>query len=678
MTSRRKAAWHKTVDSDDIACLTLDVPKSQTNTLTAAVITELATQLEILADKPPTGLVVRSAKENGFLAGADINSFAEQNSVEETFDAIRQVQDVFTQLEALPCPTVALIHGFCLGGGLELALACDYRVADDATNTRIGLPEVKLGIHPGYGGSVRLTELIGVIPAMNVMLAGRTLSARAAKKVAIVDRIAPKRQLGRVVRDLIMSSPSKHAKAKLQQLAGVKLLRPLVAFVLRWQTKKQANPEHYPAPFALIDLWQHQADDRQDYFAAEALSVARLIQTDTAQNLVRLFLLQDRLKAFGKQSDFKAKHVHVIGAGIMGGDIAAWCAVQGLQVTLQDQSATRIAPAIKRAHLLFKRRLKVPYLIQAAMDRLTPDLPGNGVAKADVVIEAIFENLEAKQALFKTIEPQLRTEAILATNTSSIPLESLAECLTKPKRLVGLHFFNPVAQMQLVEIVHATNTLKKWQKHAAAFVRQIGRLPLPVKSSPGFLVNRILMPYLLEAVLMEKEGIPIMAIDKVATDFGMPMGPIELADAVGLDICLSVATILAPSLGLSVPDSLEKRVSQDQLGRKRGRGFYRYDKQSKRITKSLPTAYEDNEMIRQRLTLRLINECVACLDEGIVDDAELLDAGMVFGTGFAPFRGGPMHYLQQQGAETLAKQLERLSTVIGSQFKPGSGWEDLS
>jgi len=677
MTRRQKSAWHKQLDSDGIVWLTLDVPNSQTNTLTAAVIEALAAEVELLLAKEPKGLVLRSAKANGFLAGADINSFAEQESVDETYAAIKQVQELFTRLESLTCPSVAMIHGFCLGGGLELALACDYRVAEDATSTRIGLPEVKLGIHPGYGGSVRLVELIGVLPAMGIMLTGRNLSARAAKKIAVVDRIAPTRQIERAVRDLILTAPAKQQPALLQRLLEKSLIRPLVALVLRYKTKQQAKQHHYPAPFALIDLWQQQASDRQQHFAAEALSVAKLIQTETAQNLVRLFLLQDRLKAFGKQAKFEAQRVHVIGAGIMGGDIAAWCALQGMQVSLQDQSAAQIAPAIKRAHSLFKRRLKLPHLVQAAMDRLSPDITGSGVARADVVIEAIFENLEAKQALFKSIEPQLRADAVLASNTSSIPLELLAECLKQPKRLVGLHFFNPVARMQLVEIVYGKTTLKKWQKQAAAFVRQIGRLPLPVKSSPGFLVNRILMPYVLEAVKMEQEGIPILAIDKAATDFGMPMGPIELADAVGLDICLSVANILAPSLNLEVPDSLQRLISQGHLGRKTGQGFYQYDKKNKRISKQLATEYDNRDLLSQRLTLRLINECIACLDEAVVEDKELLDAGMVFGTGFAPFRGGPMHYTQQQGAQTLKQQLEDLAAVFGSQFKPNSGWEGL-
>lgn len=677
-THTESLMWHKTIDSAGIVWLTLDVLGSQTNTLTSDVLLGFSNEIDILSENSPQGLVIRSAKKNGFIAGADINTFAEMQTVDETFYSIRQAQDLFTRLENLSCPTVALIHGFCLGGGLELSLACDYRLAEDDPNTRIGLPEVKLGIHPGYGGSVRLIELIGALPAMNVMLTGRTLSSRAAQKMAIVDRIAPARHLQRVARELILNAPKKQQPSRLQQLASSKLLRPLVATIIRRQTKKQANSEHYPAPFALIDLWRNQPSNRQDYFSAEALSVATLIGSDTAQNLVRLFLLQDRLKGFGKQSDFRAQHVHVVGAGVMGGDIAAWCALSGLHVTLQDQSAERIAPAIVRAHTLFKRRLKVPYLVQAAMDRLSPDVSGDGVKKADIVIEAIFENLEAKQALFRTIEPQLRPETLLATNTSSIPLESLAKCLEQPKRLVGLHFFNPVAKMQLVEIVYGKTTLKKWQKQAAAFTRQIGRLPLRVKSSPGFLVNRILMPYLLEAIQMESEGIPIIAIDKAATDFGMPMGPIELADSVGLDICMSVADMLAPTLDITLPDSLSRFISQGHLGRKSGQGFYRYDHHNKRITKSLPTEYSDNELIRQRLILRLINECVACLDEGIVEDADLLDAGMVFGTGFAPFRGGPMRYLQQQGIDTLTRQLDQLSSVIGPQFKPNSGWEVLS
>ena len=674
----RVANWDKTIDSDDIIWLTLDVPNTKTNTLTSKVLLDFSTEIDTLSDNPPKGIVIRSAKKNGFIAGADINTFAKQHSVDDTFYAIRQVQDLFARLEKLPCPTVTMLHGFCLGGGLELSLACDYRLAEDAPSTRIGLPEVKLGIHPGYGGSVRLIELLGVLPAMKMMLTGRTLSAQTAQKIGVVDRIAPARHLQRIARELILNPPEKRAAPRLQRLMSSSFLRSLVAIIIRSQTKKQVNPKHYPAPFSLINLWQKQPSNRQDYFAAEALSVAKLIHTDTAKNLIRLFLLQDRLKKFSKQSNFHSQHVHVVGAGVMGGDIAAWCALRGLRVTLQDQSASLIAPAIARAHVLFKTQLKIPYLVQAAMDRLMADVNGAGVSKADVVIEAIFENMEAKQALFKIIEPQLRPDALLATNTSSIPIEQLAECLVQPKRLVGLHFFNPVAKMQLVEIVKGKKTLKKWIHQASAFTRQIGRLPLPVKSSPGFLVNRILMPYLLEAFQMASEGISILAIDKAATDFGMPMGPIELADTVGLDVCLSVANMLTPLLGTSLPASLESMVRCGHLGRKSGQGFYQYDSHDKRITKTSQTDYSDNELIRKRLILRLLNECVACLHESIVEDADLLDAGMVFGTGFAPFRGGPMQYLQQQVNDTVYQQLQQLTTSVGPQFKPSLGWESLS
>jgi 3-hydroxyacyl-CoA dehydrogenase/enoyl-CoA hydratase/3-hydroxybutyryl-CoA epimerase len=671
------AIWKKSVDDDNLVCLSLDMPNSQTNILTQAVIDALSVELDQLLSPPPRGVIIRSEKQNGFIAGADINTFAEQYDIEETFSTIKQVQAVFNRLAALPCPTVALIHGFCLGGGLELALACQYRIADNAPTTRIGLPEVKLGIHPGYGGSVRLIDLIGVIPAMIMMLSGRILSAHAAKKLSVIDASVPTRQLFNTARRFLLDPPPRQTPPLHQRLLSRRLLRPAVGYLLRRKTAQKVLQKHYPAPFALIECWQKRPADRQAYFAAEASSVATLIQTAQAQNLVRLFLLQDRLKVFGKQSDFKARHVHVIGAGTMGGDIAAWCALRGLNVTLQDQSAERIVPALIRAHTLFQRHLKTPYLIQAAMDRLMPDLTGTGLAKADVVIEAIFEDLAAKQALFATIEPQLQPHALLASNTSSIPLDKIAEHLQQPERLVGLHFFNPVAKMQLIEIVEATTTDAQWSQHATAFARQIGRLPLPVKSAPGFLINRLLMPYLLEAILMVEEGLPATVIDQVAVDFGMPIGPIALADQVGLDICLSVAQVLGPSLGFSVPTSLEQAISGGHLGRKSGQGFYHYTQKGnkKEVSDHDTTQDVDKNLIQQRLILRLLNECISCLADHIVEDSDLLDAGMVFATGFAPFHGGPMRYLQQEGAASLYEQLTQLQSTFGNRFSPHSKWE---
>ncbi len=384
-------------------------------------------------------------------------------------------------------------------------------------------------------------------------------------------------------------------------------------------------------------------------------------------------MLQDRLKSFGHDCDFKPHHIHVIGAGVMGGDIAAWCAFQGLTVTLQDRDPKFIAPALKRAFSLFKKRLKVPWRVQEAMDRLIPDHKGLGISKADVVIEAIIEDVEVKHILFRKIEPKLKKETILATNTSSIALNKLMNGLENPGRLVGIHFFNPVAMMQLVEIVQADNTDKTVCQKAAAFCRQIDRLPVPVTSSPGFLVNRILMPYLMEAVILLQEGNPAQVIDKAAISFGMPMGPIELADSVGLDICLSVADILSKSLDMQVPDNLRVVVEHGKFGRKSGQGFYQY-KKGKPVFKNERMENYDIEEITDRLILQMLNEAIACLHENVVQDSDLVDAGMIFGTGFAPFRGGPMHYIEDRGKQAIHNRLKVLHEKYGNRFTPHDGW----
>ena len=354
----------------------------------------------------------------------------------------------------------------------------------------------------------------------------------------------------------------------------------------------------------------------------------------------------------------------------------SWCALRGLRVSLQDQSPERIAPAIKRAHALFARQLKQPRLVQAAMDRLMPDTAGTGVRRADVVIEAIFENAEAKQSLFRTLEPVMKSGALLATNTSSIPLEVLSDALEHPERLVGLHFFNPVAKMQLIEIVSGANTDPQVAADATRFARQIDRLPLPVKSSPGFLVNRILMPYLIEAVIAESEGVRAELIDRAALEFGMPMGPIELADTVGLDICLSVAEILSKGMNISVPDRLRQLVEEKRLGRKTGRGFYVY-KKGKPVKARMDKGLFVSPDLADRLVYAMLNESVACLREQVVESNEHLDAGIIFGTGFAPFRGGPMHYIRERGTSTVKERLEQLARDHGDRFKPDAGWQQL-
>ena len=664
-------------DSDNIVWLHFDKADGATNVLNAEVFAQLDQHLQNIAAQCPRGLVILSDKANGFIAGADITAFTKVTSRKQALEFLRMGQDVFNRLEALPFPTVALIHGFCLGGGTELSLACRYRVSRDDPGTRLGLPEVKLGIHPGWGGSARMVPLLGGLKAMDLILSGRSIDGRTGKRMGLVDMVVPERHLQDAARKLVFDAPQPHQPAWYDRLSNNVLVRPLLARVFAKQVAKRASKQHYPSPYAMIDIWRKHATDKTAMLTAEAESLAELITGITAQNLVRVFFLQEQLKSLGKDKSWTPKYVHVIGAGTMGGDIAAWCAFRGFHVTLQDQSPERIAPAMKRAYALFKRKLKRPLPINAAMDRLMPDHNGIGVARADIVIEAIFEDAEVKRSLYKDIEPRMKPDAILATNTSSIPLEELTSALQKPERLVGLHFFNPVAMMQLVEVVNGESTSAAVSARAMAFTRKIDRLPLPVTSTPGFLVNRILMPYLMEAVVLEAEGVPPVLIDKAATSFGMPMGPVQLADTVGLDICLHVAEILADHFNAEIPQRLRKLVKDGNLGRKSGRGFYQY-KKGKPVKPKAGSGNWNMEEITNRLVLRLLNESVSCLRENVVSEKDLLDAGMIFGTGFAPFRGGPMHHLDAVGAKALYKQLETLKSLRGDRFTPDPGWQALT
>jgi len=666
--------WRVEQDGDSILWLTLDRAQASVNALSREVLEELAQILKGLPREGLNGVALRSGKPTGFIVGANIKEFTELKNEEEALGLIRLGQSIFDTLEALPVPTAVLIHGPCLGGGLELSLACTYRLASDAPETQLGLPEVKLGIHPGFGGTMRSIRLLGAPAALDLMLTGRSVSAKAARRMGLVDKVVPERHLAAAARAMLLKAPAPAQPSWPLRLLNTALLRPLVARSVGKKVAARANPSHYPAPFALLGLWKRHGGDPQAMLWAEAQSVAALITAPPSRNLVRIFLLQEQLKTLGKGVPFQPRFVHVVGGGAMGGDIAAWCALQGLTVTVQDVDAARLAKVVKRAAGLFKKVLKEPRLVQGALDRLIPDLGGDGAARADVVIEAIFENLEAKRELFRQLEPRLKPGALLTTNTSSIPLEELAVALKAPERLVGLHFFNPVSKMQLVEVVEAPATDPEAARKGLAFVRAIKRLPLPVKSSPGFLVNRILMPYLMEAVTLVEEGFAPAAIDKAALDFGMPMGPVLLADTVGLDICLSVAKIFQDHFGARVPKVLEDLVAQGHLGLKSGRGFYTF-KGDKPIVPSAPSDIPPD--LQSRIILRLLNEAAACLREGVVSDPDLLDAGVVFGTGFAPFRGGPIEHARSEGFGAIAQRLKEHEARLGPRFTPDARWADL-
>ncbi len=668
--------WRMHTDHLGIAWLHFDHADSLLNVLSVAALTQLEEKIAELETDRPRGLILLSDKQGGFIAGADINRFREGMGQSGAEQHILQVHELFDRIEQLPFPTLALIHGYCLGGGLELALSCRYRLARDDESTRLGFPEVKLGIFPGYGGTVRAIQRIGALPAMKLMLSGRSLDGRQAKKLGLVDQIAPDRQLFAVAVAMIEHPKPLHTPGWLQSLANTGPGRALIAPMLSRETTRYVRADHYPAPFALIDHWKRQGGNTHALYRSEAQTVSRLLVGDTAQNLIRVFFLQEHLKALGGQQDFTPKCVHVVGGGIMGGDIAAWCALKGLNVTLQDREPKLLTRAVARAHQLFSRKLRQPRLIRDAMDRLMPDPNGYGVKRADVAIEAIFEDVAAKQQLFRELEANTRADTLLATNTSSIPLETIGEALQTPQRLIGLHFFNPVAKMQLVEVVHRLDTPETQIHQGAAFVRRIDRLPLPVRSSPGFLVNRILMPYLLEAMRLIDEGVPAPVIDQAALRFGMPMGPVELADAVGLDICLAVAEKLAPLFDLTLPEPLKQCVAEGRLGKKANRGFYTYER-GRTIKPAIPRDYTAPEDLTERMIFQLFNESVACLREGVVSDPDRLDAGVIFGTGYAPFRGGPMHTIQTGGWDRQRHQLELLEKRHGNQFHPDDGWANF-
>ena len=671
--------WSLLRDAEGLAWLTLDRSDAPANSLSESVMRELAAHLAALAAEPPRAVVVLSGKANGFIAGADISEFRSDATEAEALALIRGGQQVLDLLAALPVPTVAAIHGFCLGGGLELALACRYRIATADRSTSLGLPEVNLGIHPGFGGTVRLPALVGARAAMPMMLTGAPVRADKALRIGLVDRVVAPAELREAARSLALSPPPVRRPPLIDRLLGYPGVRHWFANQLEAQVARKVRREHYPAPYAIAALWRATGGRGAEAFDSEAKSIARLFGTPTSRNLIRVFFLQTRMKALGGGNTASAfRHIHVVGAGVMGGDIAAWCAWRGMHVTLQDREERFVAPALQRAQEWFGKQSKGDgQRAAAAAARLQMDVAGEGAKTADVVIEAIYENAEAKRALYASLVAAMRPEALLCTNTSSLMLEDLARDLPDPARLVGLHFFNPVSRMPLVEIIRGAATAPAHVECAMAFTRALEKLPLPCRSAPGFVVNRVLTPYLLEAMLAADEGVPLALIDRVALEHGFPMGPIELADTVGLDVGMSVGKVLAAAFGERArPARVQKLVAAGKLGKKTGEGFYHWHagkpvKDQALAGKGVPSDLQD------RLVMSFVNEAVACLHDGVVQEADLLDAGIIFGTGYAPFRGGPLQYARERGIDNCLTTLQALEQRHGSRFAAAAGWDTL-
>jgi len=668
--------WKLETDDAGIAWLCFDKADAKANVLSSYVIEELDGILDGLHASPPKGLVMYSGKPGSFIMGADITEFGDFGSAAEVARLGKLGQGVFLRIQALPCPTVVYVNGVCLGGGLEIAMMFDYRIGPDSDKKIFGLPEVKLGLHPGFGGTVRAVQLCGVRAGMQLMLTGNPVNPGKAKSIGLIDRIASEDAWRDVARGLIDSKPPLGNAPLVDRIMGLAPLRPLVRNMLIKQVSGKARKEHYPSPYAMIDLWARHGASSKTGYDAEADSFGQVMLTDTARNLIRVFFLQGRLKKQGNETDKRIEHVHVVGAGVMGGDIAAWCALRGLTVTLQDREQKYIDPALDRAARLFGKKVRDDAKRAETAARLTADVAGDGAARADLIIEAIFENLEAKQTLYKELQAKMKPGALLATNTSSIRLEELRTVLDAPRRFIGLHFFNPVAMLPLVEVIRCEDTDQDAMDIGLAFTKSIGKFPLECMSSPGFVVNRVLAPYMGEAMAMAKEGVPLAAIDKAAVRFGMPMGPIELADSVGLDIARHVAGILTQGTDRDMPPTdIDELVEQGRLGRKSGHGYYRWED-----GKAVKPAADDTPVpddIEDRLILPMVNEAVACLSEGVVSEADLLDAGVIFGTGFAPFRGGPLNYARERGVQEVVGALEGLAKRHGKRFQPHPGWSDV-
>jgi 3-hydroxyacyl-CoA dehydrogenase/enoyl-CoA hydratase/3-hydroxybutyryl-CoA epimerase len=650
--------WRFEIDFEKLAWATLDQAGESTNTFGTETTTELekivAAAEEAARRGDIRGLIFMSGKEKSFMAGADIREFETMTREKDVEDVVRQVTGVFDRIEAMSIPVIVGIHGFCLGGGLEFAMACHYRIATRDDATRLGLPEVKLGLIPGLNGTVRWIELSGPMAAMPNMLAGKMVRPGPAKAMGLVDQLVPgPLELRWACRKAALQGRKSKGASWWKRLMSQPPLRGLLAGRMRQETAKKVRKEHYPAPFKLIELFERFGGDKRRMAMAELRTFAPLMVSETSRNLRRVFRLMEMLKNEAPKDQEKPQRVHVIGAGTMGADIAAWCVVSGMEVSVQDLSQEQLDKALAQARTLFKKRMRSKLEIDTAMARLYLDIKGEHVKRADVVIEAVVEKLDIKQKVLSAAEAQMKPDALLATNTSSLPIEQIAQGLSDPGRLIGVHFFNPVPQMPLVEVVRGPDSREDVVLQGASFVTAIGKFPLITKSTAGFLVNRVLGPYMFEAMQRVENGEPKEKVDAAAEKFGMPMGPITLADTVGLDICAHVAEVL----GRPVPENsqLARLVASGKLGKKSGEGFYNWvdgkpEKEQKPGEQGNGFSETELERLGKELVKPLIDECEKCLAEGVVADADHVDAGVIFGTGFAPFRGGPLHYRKSEGA----------------------------
>ncbi len=670
---------------DGICVLTFDRADSSVNIFDRATLEELESHIKALAESSlgSRGLVLCSAKPSVFVAGADLHSIQKMTPRElDEFIAIGQ--RVFAEIAALKMPTAAAIHGAAVGGGYEVALACDWRAASPDKSTKIGLPETQLGILPAWGGSTRLPRLIGLPGALDIILKGKTVAAKDALKRGMIDLIAPRDHLVEAAAELLKRGKRAHGWKTGPLALGV--ASAFVAARVRSTIAKETRG-HYPAITKAAEVAMKASAAKSDAESQriERDAIRELAPTPAAANLIRLFFLGERAKKLAIPGASAAPAIAsgaVIGAGVMGSSIAQWLSARGIHVVLRDIDAARVAAGMANIAKLYqsgvKRHTFTALEARRGLDRISPVPVETPLKAARIVIEAAVERMDTKIAIFKRLEERVDDTCLLATNTSALSITELAAATRHPARVVGMHFFNPVQKMQLVEVIVGSQTSPEAAQRAVSFVQRIGKLPVLVKDSPGFLVNRILIPYMLEAAHLFRAGSSIEDIDEAMLDFGMPMGPLRLTDEVGIDVAEDVAKTLIKAFPdrLAMPEILPQMLDAGMRGKKNGEGFYvhkgRKASPNARAIRLRPRDGRplDREGLERRMVLLMVNEAARCLEEGIAERADDIDFAMVMGTGFAPFRGGPLRYADSVGVDKIAAELSRLAETVGGQFAP--------
>ncbi len=682
-----------TKDHRGIGTLVFDIPESRVNVLTTSVLDEFASYLDTLQqDKTIQALFIESGKEKNFIAGADIHEIQAAHDEQHITALVQKGQDIFSKLENLPFPTIAMINGACLGGGLELSLSCTYRIATSDPHTRIGLPEVNLGILPGFGGTQRLYPLVGYAKAMELIVGGKRLRGEKALKLGVVDACVPRGYLGfkkeEFILGILQGNLDKQLRIKRKGVAWYEKLPPVRNIISSIVQKKvlAKTHGHYPAPLAIIKVLQESfGKPLAEGLRIEREAVTKLALTPISKNLIELFFISEQLKK-ETFSTAAAKEIHqsaIVGTGAMGSGIAWALNNQDINVRLKDINTASIGNAVGTIRNIYEGIKKRGRLsereIALKMDKITFSTECEGFASTDFLLEAVNEDIDVKQKVYLEFEAVLKADAIIASNTSSLSITALAKKLAYPNRFIGMHFFNPVNRMPLVEIISGEKTDEETIATVVKLTKQMGKTPIKVKESAGFLVNRVLLPYLKEAVTMFEEGEDIKNIDKVLLAFGMPMGPLALIDQVGVDIGEKVSGILHQAYGerMAVSGTMTRMVEQGWLGKKTGIGFYNHKSKRPELNTGvvkLQTGHEklEEQIIQDRALFIMINEAARCLQEEVVDNARYLDMAMVMGTGFPAFRGGLMRYADEIGIDQVISRLSQFRVDYGERFAPSN------